>query len=148
MVNINKIAKANAARMHKAALAEYDPLSILAHAVGSHGKPVLCIQDPYRDCFELYHDPERGDVGDVSAIMAVSNYGGNVREEPLPEFAEGKDPEDITRHFLSRMGSDYDEIRKEILVETYKEFILSIPKEIGSEVFYDYDVQCFVEDCE
>ena len=50
-------------------------------------------------------------------------------------------------HCFSVMGKDYEEERRNIILGIAKSVLFSLPKDVVSDLAFDYDVQTYIEDC-
>lgn len=148
-----------------------NPLNVLTAAVAQYGKPVMCYDNEFNPepensgnhflAFELYVDPTVEhwvDYNGIGRLMVVErNVKGGVSEicaDIYISSSEGDSAESrnafvsrFVNHFMGCMGLDYEEMKNELAAEVVKNIISTLPKSIVNDVFSDYDVQNYIEDC-
>jgi hypothetical protein len=145
------------------------PLNVLTAAVAQYGKPVMCHNNEFNPengdnrfvAFEMYLDPtdkEWVNYNGIGRLMVVErDVKGGVSESSVHNYVDAFEGESVetrnafisrfVNHFMGCMGLDYAEMRNEIAAEVVKNIITALPASVVSDVFSDYDMQCFVEDC-
>ena len=164
-----KIADKLSNKVASAVIDAVSPLNVLTAAVAQYGKPVMCCDhefnpkpeniDNHYVAFELYVDPTAEQCGIGRLMVVERNVKGGVNEIDADCYLEvnaitGKN--DGTRnafisrfvnHFMGCMGLDYEEMKNELAAEAIKNTISALPKSLVNDVFSDYDVQNYIEDC-
>ena len=147
------------------------PLNVLITAVAQYGKPVMCYNNEFNPdpessdnhfvAFELYIDPTDNAWVNYNGIGRLNvverNVKGGVSETDIDTYVSAFEGESVetrnafidrfVKHFMGCMELDYEEIKNEIAAEVVKNVISALPASIVSDVFSDYDVQMYIENC-
>lgn len=147
------------------------PLNVLTAAVAQYGKPVMCYNNEFNPdpessdnrfvAFELYIDPTNKqwvNYNGIGRLIVVErNVKGGVSETDADGYVDAFEGESLetrnafidrfVKHFMGCMELDYEEVRNEITAEVVKNIISALPASVVSDVFSDYDVQNYIEDC-
>lgn len=166
-----KIAEKLSEKAVKAVMDAVKPLNVLTAAVAQYGKPVMCYNNEFNPdpensdnrfvAFEMYLDPTDKawvNFNGLGNLMIVErNVKGGVSESHVDGYIDAFEGESLetrnafidrlVKHFMQCMELDYEEIRNEIAAEVVKNVILALPASVVSDVFGDYDVQCYIEHC-
>ncbi len=142
-----------------------NPINVLTMAVIDFGKPIICCNAncfyPTPDstwlAFELYFDP-KADIKGGLMVVEYSTIDFSMAVCPIEMYTHTRFSyktlaeknaviEKFVTHFMNAMNIDYFQMRREMTAELYKTLIADMPKEVGCEVFDDYDIQHLIEDC-
>lgn len=154
-----------------AVMGAVSPLNVLITAVANYGKPVMCYNNEFNPdpessdnrfvAFELYIDPtdkQWVNYNGIGRLIVVErNVKGGVSETDADGYVDAFEGESLetrnafidrfVKHFMGCMELDYEEVRNEIAAEVVKNIISALPASVVNDVFSDYDVQCYIEDC-
>lgn len=166
-----KIADKLSNKVVNAVMDAVSPLNVLTAAVAQYGKPVMCYNNEFNPdpensdnrfvAFEMYldtTDKQWVNYNGIGRLMVVErNINGGVSESHVDGYIDAFEGESVetrnafidrlVKHFMGCMELDYDEMRNEIAAEVVKNIINALPASVVSDVFDDYDVQCYIEDC-
>lgn len=166
-----KIADKLSNKVVNAVMGAVSPLNVLTAAVAQYGKPVMCYNNEFNPdpessdnhyvAFELYVDPtdkQWVNYNGIGRLMVVErNIKVGISESHVDGYIDalavkndGTRNAFISRfvnHFMGCMELDYEEMRNEIAAEVVKTIISALPASVVSDVFSDYDVQTYIEDC-
>lgn len=166
-----KIADKLSNKVVNAVMGAVSPLNVLTAAVAQYGKPVMCYNNEFNPdpessdnryvAFELYVDPtdkQWVNYNGIGRLMVVErNVMGGVSETDADGYVDAFEGESIetrnafidrfVKHFMRYMELDYEEVRNGIASEVVKNIISALPASVVSDVFDDYDVQCYIDEC-
>lgn len=166
-----KIADKLSNKVVNAVMGAVSPLNVLTAAVSNYGKPVMCYNNEFNPdpessdnrfvAFELYIDPtdkEWVSYNGIGRLIVVErNVKGGVSETDADGYVDAFEGESVetrnafigrfVKHFMGCMELDYEEVRNEIAAEVVKNIISALPASVANDVFSDYDVQFYIEEC-
>ena len=166
-----KIADKLSNKVVNSVMGAVSPLNVLTAAVANYGKPVMCYNNEFNPdpessdnhfvAFELYIDPTDNAWVNYNGIGRLNvverNVKGGVSETDIDTYVSAFEGESVetrnafidrfVKHFMGYMELDYEEVRNEIAAEVVKNIISALPASVVSDVFDDYDVQCYIDDC-
>lgn len=166
-----KIADKLSNKVVNAVMGAVSPLNVLTAAVANYGKPVMCYNNEFNPdpknsdnrfvAFELYIDPtdkQWVNYNGIGRLIVVErNVNDGVSETDADGYVNAFEGESLetrnafidrfVKHFMGCMELDYEEVRNEIAAEVVKNIISALPASVVSDVFDDYDVQCYIDDC-
>ena len=166
-----KIADKLSNKVVNAVMSAVSPLNVLTAAVAQYGKPVMCYNNEFNPdpensdnrfvAFEMYldtTDKQWVNYNGIGRLMVVErNIKGGVSESHVDGYIDAFEGESVetrnafisrfVNHFMGCMELDYEKIKNEIAAEVVKNIINALPASVVSDVFDDYDVQCYIDDC-
>ena len=167
-----KIADKLSSKIVNVVMNTVNPLNVLTAAVAQYGKPIMCHDNEFNPdpessdnqflAFELYLDPTAQQWVKYNGIGMLMVVERNIKEGGVSESNadsyidafEGNSAESrnafvsrFVNHFMGCMGLDYEEMKNELAAEVVKNIISTLPKSLVNDVFSDYDVQNYIEDC-
>lgn len=166
-----KIADKLSNKVVNAVMNAVSPLNVLTAAVAQYGKPVMCYNNEFNPdpensdnrfvAFEMYLDPTDKSWVNFNGlgclIIVERNIKGGVSESHIDGYVDAFEGESVetrnafidrlVKHFMGCMELDYEEIKNEIAANIVKNIITALPASVVSDVFDDYDVQCYIDDC-